>query len=119
MLYTIGTEKELARINLHLPTQVFTELLQGIIILDAEYGKDRDYLKVGGYSVILETAEDVLQFKEIVDYDAHPCEWATKIGKDTGFVSALYLLNDDFVVVVYLPQNITPEAILKDLEEGI
>lgn len=65
MLYTIGTEKELARINLHLPTQVFTELLQGIIILDAEYGKDRDYFKVGGYSVILETAEDVLRFKEI------------------------------------------------------
>ena len=68
---------------------------------------------------IAETIEDVLQFKEIVDYDTHPCEWATKIGKDTGYVSALYLLNDDFVVVLYLPQSIAPEAILKDLEEGI
>ena len=102
-----------------LPERVLTEILQGLVVLDAEYGLDRDYYAIGGYSVIAETIEDVLQFKEIVDYDAHPCEWATKIGKDTGFVSALYLPNDDFVVVVYLPQNIAPEAILKDLEEGI
>ena len=88
-------------------------------MLDAEYGEGRNYYVVGGYSIIAETREDVLQFKEIIDYDAHPCEWATKLGKDTGYVSALYLLNDDFVIVVYLPQAIAPEAILKDLEEGI
>ena len=117
MLYRVGTEKELPIVASRLPGRVMTEVYQGILVLDAEYGTERDYTLDGGYSLILETADDLAELKRIIDIDAHPCEWATKIGTDTGYLSALYLLNDDFSIMVYMPIAIATETILRDLEE--
>ena len=117
MLYRIGTEHEFPILANKLPERVLTEILRGIVILDAEYGADRDYLLEGGYSLIVESAEDISQIKKIINYDTHPCEWATRIGRDTGYLSALYLLNDDFSIMVYIPIAIAPDTILRDLED--
>ena len=116
MLYTIGTANELSLLPSHLPEELRTEILTGLVVLDAEYGESRNYLESGGYSVIAETVEDIPGLKCIIDYEEHPCEWATKIGK-TGFVSALYILNNDFSIMVYLPQAIAPTAISNELED--
>ncbi len=117
MLYRIGTEREFPILTSKLSERVLTEILRGIVILDAEYGADRNYLLEGGYSLIVESTEDISQLKEIINYDTHPCEWATRIGRDTGYLSALYLLNDDFSIMVYMPIAIAPDTILKDLED--
>lgn len=117
MLYRIGTKQELPTVASRLPESVYTELLRSTAILDAEYGESRNYLQIGGYSVIVETCDDLAQLKAIVDYDIHPYEWVTKIGKDSGNLSVLYLLNDDYSIVVYLPAAIAPNAILNELED--
>ena len=117
MLYRIGTKSELPKIAGRLPERVMTEVFQGVMILDEEYGQERDYLQSGGYSLIAETSDDVAQLRQIIDVDTWPCEWATRIGRDTGYLSALYLLNDDFAIMVYMPISIAPEAILNDLED--
>lgn len=116
MLYTLGTANELSLLPSHLPEELATEVLTGLVVLDAEYGESRNYLESGGYSVIAETMEDIPGLKSIVDYEKHPCEWATKIGR-TGFVSALYILNNDFSIMVYLPQDIAPTEIITELED--
>ena len=116
MLYRVGTAAELPMIRNRLPERVYSEVLRGVAILDCEYGTDRNYFQSGGYSVIVETEEDILAFKKIVDFDTHPCEWATVIGRGTGFLSALFLLNDDFSIMVYMPQSVAPVAILRELE---
>lgn len=117
MLHKIGTLKELDAMTLTLPECVMTELTQDIAILDCEYGENRVWSQEGGYSAIMETTEDVTMFKNIVDYDTHPCEWATKLGRNSGWLSALYLLNDDYAVMAFMPVAIAPKAILADLEE--
>ena len=116
MLYTIGTANELFLLPAHLPEELRTEILTGLVVLDAEYGESRNYLESGGYSVIAETVEDIPCLKAIIDYKKHPCEWATKIGR-TGFVSALYILNNDFSIMVYMPQAIAPKEIINELED--
>lgn len=116
MLYTIGTANELSLLPVHLPEELRTEILTGLVVLDAEYGESRNYLESGGYSVIAETVEDIPGLKAIIDYEKHPCEWATKIGR-TGFISALYILNNDFSIMVYLPQDIAPTEIITELED--
>ena len=88
MLYTIGTAHELSILPYHLPQELALEILAGLVILDAEYGESRNYYESGGYSVIAETIEDIPGLKAIIDYEKHPCEWATRIGR-TGFLSAL------------------------------
>lgn len=116
MLYRVGTKKELSTIGSKLPNRVFTEVFRGIVVLDAEYGADRDSLQVGGFSLIAENSEDVSQIKNYVDYDRHPPEWATKIS-NTGYTSALFIMNNDFSIMVYLPEALAPDAIKKELED--
>ena len=116
MLYALGTANELSLLPAHLPEELRTEILTGLVVLDAEYGASRNYLESGGYSVIAENIDDIPGLKAIIDYEEHPCEWATKIGR-TGFVSALYILNNDFSIMVYLPQDIAPTEISTELED--
>lgn len=116
LLYRVATQTDLATLPISLPDRALTELLQCTIILDIEYGKDRDPMQSGGYSLVAEASADLEEVKKIIDYDTHPCEWATRLG-NSGYLSALYLLNDDYSIVLFMPISIAPEAILKDLED--
>ena len=117
MLYMVGTLCETGELKTKLPVSVFTELVRGIAILDSEYGENRNYQECGGYSLIVETAEDVQKIKNFVDYESHPAEWVTSIGKNSGYLSALYILNDDFSIMLYLPAAIAPTVILEEMED--
>lgn len=117
MLYRIGTQKEIPSICSKLPECAARELLRCTAVLDTEYGENRNYLESGGYTLILEEAKDLTELRKIINYDTHPCEWANRIGEAGEYISALYLLNDDFSVVALLPSVIAPDAILKDLED--
>ncbi len=116
MLYTIGTAHELSILPYHLPQELVLEILAGLVVLDAEYGESRNYYESGGYSVIAEKIEDIPGLKAIIDYEKHPCEWATRIGR-TGYISALFILNNSFSIMVYLSLDICPTAIINELED--
>ena len=116
MLYTIGTAKEAAQLSSHLPEELRMEVLAGVVILDAEYGPDRDYHESGGYSLIAETLDDLPRLNDIINTNIHAPEWATYIGR-TGFVSALYIMNNDFSLMVYLPLEIAAVPIKLELED--
>lgn len=116
MLYYIGTTKEVSMLEGHLPRQLIGEICRGVVVLDAENGEERDYFKEGGYSLIVETVEDLQQAKERFDPNQHLCEWATRIG-NTGFCSALYILGNEFTIMVYLPIAIANKDILDNLED--
>jgi len=68
-----------------------------------------------GYSLIAETADDLASIREIIDFDTHPCEWADRL--DEEYLSALYLLNDEFSIVVFMPVTVAPPALLSELED--
>ena len=38
------------------------------------------------------------------------CEWATRLG-DSGYLSALYILDNEFSVVLYMPISLAPDNI--------
>ena len=115
MLYTIGTTAEIPTLPSHLPEKLVTEIFQGLVILDCEYEPTRNYLEVGGYSIIAETEEDISNFKHINLHTRQP-EWATFIG-NTGYISALYILNNDFSIMCYMNADIMPDIIRKELLE--
>lgn len=115
MFYRIGTGGEIGALSGKFHPAVIVHLKHCIGILDESYGADRNYLQDGGYAVIVETADDLPYMREILDLDKHPCEWAKHL--DGVYVSALYLLNDDFAVVVYLPLELAPTALQKELED--
>lgn len=115
MIYKYGTVSEVYSTALRFPDEVFTELLRGSAVLDSEHGEDRDYYESGGYSIVIETADDLLALLETINIYSRPCEWATRLGS-SGFISALYLFGNDYSIMVFMPQVIAPQAILNELE---
>jgi len=115
MLAKYGKVKEVYDSMFRYPYEVISELFISCEVLDTEYGKDRDYTESGGYSIVIDSVEDLPLLKDIVDYDAHPCEWATRICK-SGYVSALYIMNNDFSIMVFMPEHIAPSSIINEID---
>jgi hypothetical protein len=116
LLYRIGTTAEIPSLPSHFPEKLITEVFQGLVVLDCEYGENRNYLESGGYSVILETDDDIQQLTKTLNIATRPPEWATWID-NTGYISALYILNDDFSIMVYMKSEIVTPIIRKELYE--
>ena len=117
MLYRIGTAQEADILCSQLPPAVAEKLLRSISLVDALYGSDREYLEIGGYSILIETIEDIAELKTIIDIDNHPCEWCSRIDENGEYLYAIYLMNDDFTITVFMPTAIAPYSIIKDLED--
>lgn len=116
MFCCLGTTKECDILNGYLPQQVIGEVIRGFYVLECEYGAKRNYFEVGGYSLIADSEKDLNKAREIFDDHLHCCEWATKIG-DTGFCSALYLLSNEFSIMLYIPITLANKDILENLED--
>ena len=115
MLFKVGTTSEVIQCLDVFPLEVVDELMVNCRRLDCIYGEDRDYLDIGGYSVVLQSMDDFRILNEIVNITTHSCEWANKLG-ESGYVSALYVLNNDFSVAVIMPICIANEDILNTIE---
>lgn len=116
MYCCLGTTKECVALYGQLPQRVADEVLRGIAVLDSEYGPERNYLDVGGFSLIADTEKDLCKSRDLFDDQWHYCEWATRLG-DSGYVSALYLLNNEFSVMLYTKESLANEDILENLED--
>ena len=114
MLYRIGNQFEWSELEGVLHYRIMEELKSYIDVLDLEYGSDRDYLECGGYALLAQIVDDMLAIKDAVDYDVHPCEWATRLGNGTGYVSALYLMNNEFSILVFMPECLAPDDVISE-----
>jgi hypothetical protein len=54
--------------------------------------------------------------KQFIDFDKHPPEWVTSISF-TKIISALFIVNNDFSIMVYMPQEVAPQSLLSELED--
>ena len=112
----LTTVEECRVLEGQLPQRVYDEVLRGLVVISAEFGEERNYLDVGGFSLIADTEKDLCKARDLFDDRWHYCEWATRLG-DTGYVSALYLLNNEFSVMLYTKESLANEDILENLED--
>ena len=114
MLYRFSTTRDIHESVSRFPAEVVTALLTSTAAIECEYASDLDYRETGGYSIVVETTEDLSTLREIVNIDTHPCEWATRLGA-SGFVSALYVINNDFTIMLCIPEPLAPPIITDEL----
>lgn len=103
MLYRIQTRQELNTLDLRLPQSVMDELLRSTV-----YSSE-------GIALIAEDREDIAEVRETVDFTHHPCEWVNRL--KSGWLSALYVINNSFTVTLLIPADIAPDTILQELED--
>ena len=114
MLYKYGTLSEVYKTASRFPEEVFTTLSNGTALLDSEYGENRDYTEIGGYSIIAENHEDLIALRDVVNVDTHPCEIAKRLGR-SGYICAVFVFNNDFSIMLFLPERIAPKSIMESL----
>ena len=112
----LGTTKECESLYGQLPQMVLGELIRGLAVIECEYGLERDIFETGGYSVVADTEDDLDRVRRIFDDRQHKCEWSTKLS-DSGFCSALYLLSNEFSVMLYIPIALANNDILENMED--
>ena len=113
MLYKVGNVADALSLDGIVPDDVHNDIVRGLSILDDEYGANRNCSTDGGYALIAKTSNDVQQALRIIG--ERPFEWIVKLGA-SGWVSILYLLGDDFAVVLYAPESAMPIEMLNKLE---
>lgn len=114
MLHRVGTAAEALALDGLVPDDVHNDIVYGATILDSDYGKERNYLVDGGYALIAYNRNDVEMALRIIG--DRLCEWVIKLGR-SGWTSALYLLGDDYAIVLYAPEVALPAALLNQMEE--
>ena len=116
MYRCIGIAKECDSLYGSLPQRVIGEILRGLVVLDSEFGTERNYFESGGYSLIATTEEDLCRARMVFDDRFHSCEWATRLG-DSGYISALYLLSNEVSVMLYTKERFANKDIIENLED--
>lgn len=115
MLWRIGTADDALALDGVVPDDVHNDIVRGLVILDDEYGKDRKYLEEGGYALIADNNEDVAMALKIVG-ESRLCEWVVKLGA-SGWTATLYLLGDDYGLILYAPESALPTTLLTQIKE--
>lgn len=114
MLHRVGTVAEALVLDGLVPDDVHNDIVRGLAILDDEYGKERNYLVDGGYALVAYNHNDVeMALKVIGD---RLCEWVVKLGV-SGWTSTLYLLGDDYGLILYAPESALPTTLHNRMEE--
>lgn len=102
-----------------LPQEVIDVIREITIILDYEYGTSRDIDKeLGGYILIIESKEELLQLKKIyMDINNLIPEYVDKIitSKGETWINALILLNNDFGVTLMMKEELAPKILLEEI----
>ncbi len=115
MIYKIATESEIPNLQSKFPPPVLEKLHSVTATLDEFYGTDRNPEITGGYTILVETAED-LSAVDCIDVDKDIFEWVDPIPSEPPYCASLYLRGDDYSIVLIAPVAIMPQNVLDELE---
>ena len=101
MIIKFGTLDEVKLLPKNLSSDVIDEISRCINILNDAYGAERNYYTVGGYVIYAETNDDLKELGDIFSNKTNEWELLTE-----SHILRLYLLGDDFSVVLCTPKNI-------------
>ena len=112
MVFKLGTVEDM-KILPQLEPSLRDYIKYLLLVLDTEYGTDRDIdSNDGGYVVFVteNTSDD--EITEVFDFKNHSVEYV-EIGET--YSTAVYLLNNEYTVMLIMPTNELPDE-LKEFE---
>ena len=103
MICLVGNKRQAEQAKMLLPPPVAEELLYTMGVLDDAYGMQRNYATSGGYAIIADDVQDVQMLLNLLDVHIRLAEYSKLI---SNFIVSLYLLNDDYSVILFMPQGV-------------
>lgn len=115
MVYKIGNIADLTKLP-SLTEVEYRNLYEWVSNLDLHYGSDRNVdTDDGGYVLFATPGTKAEEIKVYFDYSNNTLEY---VNTDCGLCSALYLLNNDYSVVIVMRIADAPTEITTAFEEG-
>ena len=112
MVYKLGKVEDMNKLPI-IESTIHEYIKYLLLVLDSEYGIDRDIdNNDGGYVVFVtgNTSDD--EITEVFDFKNHSVEYV-EIGET--YSTAVYLLNNEYTVMLIMPTNELPDE-LKEFE---
>ena len=114
MVYKIGNITDLATIPIT-DGKTFELLYRYTKVLSAEYGQERNAdTNDGGFVLYCSHDTNEEDIKAYFDYTKHTLELAERYGD---LISAMYLLNNEYMVTIVIEANDLPSYIAREIEE--
>ena len=109
MVYKLGHEAEISSLPFRVSGKLYDNLLEFLIVLDNEYGTDRDVEQDdGGYVLFCTPGTPGTTGSEIQRYFTFwglVPEWVTDISHQPEYCASLYFLRDEYAVVLVQPKK--------------
>ena len=114
MLQKIGTVAQVKKIKEQLHPDLYQAVVHDLHLLNSAYGTDRDYFSLGGYSIVINSESDLKELKSIVDFETHFPE-EVLLFSSCNYLAALFVINDDFSIIVWVPVSLAPKNFLDEV----
>ena len=102
------------------PKEVIESIHEKAIILDEEYGSERNVEEdLGGYILMIETAEDIESLENVNIYpNEDVAEYVELIVASDcrAFTSSVILIGSDFAVTLIIPLELTPQNLKTQMQ---
>ena len=108
MVYKLGTVEDMNKLPI-IESTLHEYIKYLLLVLDTEYGTDRDIdNNDGGYVVFVTENTSDYEITEVFDFKNHSVEYV-EIGET--YSTAVYLLNNEYTVMLIMPTKELPEEL--------
>lgn len=101
MVYKLAHEAEMSSLPFQVSGRLYDSLLEFLLVLDNEYGPDRDVEQDdGGFVLFCTPGTTDIEIQRYLDFNGLVSDWVTSISHDPDYCASAYFLRDDYVVVL-------------------
>lgn len=116
MVYKLGTMADLETLPL-MDAEIRNTIAVCLFVLDETYGSDRDIDKdLGGYLLFAEPGTSADELRSYFDYTQFLPEYVDLLDSDPQYACALYLLSNDFGIVILTALSDASKEIQNELQ---
>lgn len=105
MVFKLGHESEIDSLPFAVAGKLYDNLFEFLIVLDNEYGADRDVEhEDGGYVLFCTPGTTDSEIQRYCMFSGLVPEWVIEIPHQPEYCASLYFLRDEYVVVLIRPK---------------
>lgn len=106
MVYKLAHEAEISNLPSLVPGKLYDSLLEFLLVLDNEYGADRNVEQDdGGYVLFCTPGTTDNEIQRYFHFNGLISDWVTSISHDPDYCASAYFLRDDYVVILIRAEN--------------
>lgn len=106
MVYKLAHEAEISSLPFPVSGKLYDSLLEFLLVLDNEYGADRNVEQDdGGYVLFCTPGTTDSEIQRYFNFNGLISDWVTSISHDPDYCASAYFLRDDYVVMLIRAEN--------------